>query len=227
MARSRAAAGSRRRSRPSGSGSLPSSSIPEAEALWEPPSGPSNGRSRLSASSSPGAACRRSGPSPPPPTPTDLVAIPAVWLAHAIGLAPSRAGFRPQRAAPRFVARTGTWWYELAVGRPRRRDARPAPRSTAGPTPTTHSRSRRSSPRGTRSCTSRSPSLPSSSLRRCSPRASSDATPSRRSRAGSAGRSSGSSRSRSSGCSISPGISCSGSRPTRRRCSARPTSGSA
>jgi len=69
------------------------------------------------------------------PDATDLVAIPAVWLAHAIGLGrveratagratASRATATRATASPASAARampgvrvlTGRWWYELAVG---------------------------------------------------------------------------------------------------------------
>jgi hypothetical protein len=46
---------------------------------------------------------------------TDLVAIPAVWLAHSIGLARVERA-RSERAVEGAATLTGGWWYELAVG---------------------------------------------------------------------------------------------------------------
>ncbi len=90
--------------------------IPEAEALWEAGLGavqwPVSALGDLAA----GRGLPPIRPIASTPDATDLVAIPAVWLAHAIGLRRVARGSAEQAATvDRAVTRTGNWWYELAV----------------------------------------------------------------------------------------------------------------
>lgn len=90
--------------------------VPEAEAIWE---------LALGAVQWPGSALADllAGRGLPPiravistPDATDLVAIPAVWLAHAIGLGRVRRASTDAATDAQAGSLTGTWWYELAVG---------------------------------------------------------------------------------------------------------------
>ncbi len=88
--------------------------LPGAEALWEAGLGavqwPVSAVGDLLA----GRGLPPIRPVASTPDATDLVTIPAVWLAHAIGLARVERGVA-DRAASSIAVRTGTWWYELAV----------------------------------------------------------------------------------------------------------------
>jgi len=93
--------------------------VPAAEGLWEASLGivqwPVSAIGDLLA----GRAVPPIRPVVATPDATDLVAIPAVWLAHAIGLGRVRRTWSDEATDAATHARagslTGTWWYELAV----------------------------------------------------------------------------------------------------------------
>ena len=84
--------------------------VPEAEAAWEAALGivqwPVSALGDLVG----GRGIPPIRPVVATPDATDLVAIPALWLAHAIGLGRVRIA-----AGDRAGTGTGTWWYELTV----------------------------------------------------------------------------------------------------------------
>jgi hypothetical protein len=88
--------------------------IPEVEGAWELALGavqwPFSALGDLFA----GRALPPIRPVASTPDATDLVALPALWLAHAIGLRRVRRGFVANSRAL-SATHTGAWWYELAV----------------------------------------------------------------------------------------------------------------
>ena len=92
--------------------------LPEAEAAWEAALGVVQWPASALGDLVSGRGIPPIRPVVATPDATDLVAIPAVWLAHAIGLGRVRgaAGDRAGSLAGSLAAtRTGTWWYELTV----------------------------------------------------------------------------------------------------------------